>query len=279
MLGTVHSVFDHAVNLEIEGRYGLIGLIAREKALTPYAVSVRTAQPFLETDVRAGMAAAICGGRITISQAALEIDLNNCEPVDLSCDSIEIRYPDAGAALLKSRVAEALREADVDMSLASLAIGGEGNAYTRFLAPRLENLYAAVSAGATEAAVSAAMRIAGCGMGLTPSSDDFLCGYLTAVCLIYRMQKREHLRGMLARMAQAAAERTNRVSATFLLQSGEGLMNLAVRDLYRSTFQFIDEAAAERAIGRVLDIGSTSGADILTGLMLALMQHNGGNEP
>lgn len=33
--GTVHSVFDHAVNLELGGA-GLIGLIAQEKALTPY---------------------------------------------------------------------------------------------------------------------------------------------------------------------------------------------------------------------------------------------------
>ena len=30
--GAVHSVFDHAVNLALEGRYGLIGLIAQIQA-------------------------------------------------------------------------------------------------------------------------------------------------------------------------------------------------------------------------------------------------------
>ncbi|MEZ4509454.1 MAG: DUF2877 domain-containing protein [Eubacteriales bacterium] len=40
----------------------------------------------------------------------------------------------------------------------------------------------------------------------------------------------------------------------------------------------MDRAAANRAIERVLAIGSTSGADMLTGMALALRQHIGGNE-
>ena len=66
---TVHSVFAHAVNLELEGRKGLVGLIAEQKALTPYAVSVRIQESFFETGIRAGMAAAIEPGRILVPQA------------------------------------------------------------------------------------------------------------------------------------------------------------------------------------------------------------------
>ena len=77
---------------------------------------------------------------------------------------------------------------------------------------------------------------------------------------------------------QAAADRTNRISGTFLLHSGMALANAAICDLDRSIFTYMDIAAANRAIERVLAIGSTSGADMLTGIVLGLRQHIGGNE-
>jgi hypothetical protein len=277
LLCAVHSVFDRAFNLEAEGREGLIGVMTREITLSPYAVSVRTERPFPETGIRAGMAAAICGGRITIPQAEIDLDLSCAAPVDLSCDSIEIMHMGAAVTMLRDRIAAALNGAQAIGSLAPLVTGAAGNTYTRFLAPRLERLYAAVITGSSEAAASAAGRVAGCGMGLTPSSDDLLAGYLTTLYLLFRLQGREHLRGIIPRMAQAAAERTNRVSATFLLHGGEGLANAAVYDLYRAAFQFLDEAAAGRAIERALAIGSTSGADMLTGVALALRLYYGGN--
>lgn len=275
--GTVHSVFDHAVNLELGGA-GLIGLIAQEKALTPYAVSVRTDHPFSQTGVRPGMAAFLQAGKLSLPQAALEIDLTAAEPVELSVDAIELRYGAAAADALLRRITDALDGADAEASLAPLVTGGEGNVYTRFLAPRLEQLYGAVSLGARDAAVLAAERIAGCGMGLTPSSDDLLTGYFTMLYLLFRGQGREHLRGIIPPMARAAAAKTNRISGTFLLQGGEGLANAGMCNLYRSVFQFMDAAAAKRAVERVLAIGSTSGADMLTGAALALLNHNGGNE-
>jgi hypothetical protein len=273
----VHSVFDHALNLEAGGREGLIGVISRENVLTPYAVSVREERPFPQTGVCAGMAASVCGGRITIPQAQIDLDLSSADPIDLSVDSIICLATSKNTDWLTERIIDALRQTQTGESMAPLITGDVQNTYTRFLAPRLERLYAAVTAGAADAAVAAAARIAGCGMGLTPSSDDLLSGYFSALYLIFRDNGRAHLRGLIPRMAQAAAERTNRVSATFLLQSGEGLANSAVCDLFRSACRFIDGAAVGRAIERLLSIGSTSGADMLTGIALALRQHNGGN--
>lgn len=273
----VHSVFDHAANLEAEGREGLIGLISREKPLTPYAVSIKTDLPLTQAGLASGMNAVICGGRITVPQAEIDLDLSCADRIDLSCDSIELNAGIKQAAWLERRIISALDAAQAYESLAPLVTGAPDNTYTRFLAPRLERLYAAVAAGAAEAAQAAAARISGCGMGLTPSSDDLLAGYLTTLYLLFRLQGREHLRGMIPRMAKAAAEHTNRISATFLLHGGEGLANAAVCDLFRAAFQFLDEAAAGRAVERALAIGSTSGADMLTGIALALRLYNGGN--
>lgn len=274
--GTVHSVFDHAVNLEF-GFRGLIGLIAQEKALTPYAVSVRTNAPFSQTGVRADMAAYLGEGMLVIPDAQIEIDLPSAAHIDLSVDTIELRYDEA-AQTLEQLIVQALKGADAEMSLAPLVTGGTGNTYSRFLAPRLERLFYTVSLGAAEEAVLAAAGCAGCGMGLTPSSDDLLSGYFTTLHLLFRAENRQKDKAIISNMAQAAAEKTNRISGTFLLHSGMALANAAICDLDRSIFTFMDRAAANRAIERVLAIGSTSGADMLTGVALALRQHIGGNE-
>ncbi|PKM39089.1 MAG: hypothetical protein CVV04_12250 [Firmicutes bacterium HGW-Firmicutes-9] len=274
--GTVHSVFDHAVNLEF-GFRGLIGLIAEDKALTPYAVSVRTNAPFARTGVRADMAAYLGEGMLVIPDAQIEIDLSSPAHVELSVDAIEIRHREAPMTLLLL-IEQALKGADAEMSLAPLVTGGAENTYTRFLAPRLKRLFYAVSLGAGEEAAQAAANCAGCGMGLTPSSDDLLSGYFTTLHLLFRAENRPEDKAIISNMAQAAAEKTNRISGTFLLHSGMALANTAICDLDRSIFTFMDQAAANRAIARVLAIGSTSGADMLTGMALALRQHIGGNE-
>jgi len=273
--GTVHSVFDHAVNLEF-GFRGLIGLLAEEKTLTPYAVSVRTDKPFSQAGVRTGMAAYLGEGMLIIPDAQVEIDLARAQSRDLSIDSIVICHSEA-KNLLESLILEMLRGADAEMSLAPLVTGQIENTFTRFLAPRLERLFCAVSLGAWDEAAIAAAGCAGCGMGLTPSSDDLLCGYIATLHLLFRVNNRANEKEHLASLSQAAAEKTNRISGTFLLHSGQALANAAICDLNRSIFTFQDIQAANRAIGRVLAIGSTSGADMLTGIVLALRQNIGGS--
>ena len=270
-IGTVHSVFDHAVNLEL-GEDCLVGLIAEPKALTPYAVSVRTSDSFAQA-VRAGMAAYLREGILSIPEAGITLDLSRANPIDLSVGAIELRHSAEAAHTLEQRMLSALSGADATTSLAPLATGAEGNVYTRFLAPRLEKLFSAVKLGAWDEAAQAAANCAGCGMGLTPSSDDLLCGYFATLHLLYRANGNTRAKAYIQNLSQAAASKTNRISGSFLLQSGMALANEAVCDLFRSIFTDSDTCSADRAIARVLEIGSTSGADTLTGVVLALRKH------
>ncbi len=276
--GTVHSVFDHAVNLEL-GEDGLIGLLAQEKALTPFAVSARTSDPFLKAGIRAGMAAYLQEGMLAIPDAGISLDLVCAPSVDLCVDSIELRNLDLAKTQLERLILTSLYDASAEHSLAPLAIGTMENTYTRFLAPRLDLLFLAVAEEAFDKAAEAAANCAGCGMGLTPSSDDLLCGYFTTLHLLFRASGNAKEKESISRMAQAAAERTNRISGTFLLHSGLALANAAIFDLFHNSFSNFDSIAANNAIARVRDIGSTSGADMLTGIVLALRQHIGGNKP
>lgn len=265
--GAVHSVFDHAVNLEMAGRYGLIGLIAQEKALTPYAVSVPIDSAFTNAGVRAGMAAAIYEGKVFIPQAGIGLDLANARVVDMSLDSI---VWSGNVKTLGDQIVAILAEANAEDCLAPLVTGHGGNVYTEFLKPRIQTLLQLDLNLDSDGFIAAAGSIAGCGLGLTPSSDDLLTGYLATR---YLLEQNATDRLSLSQAAQAAAERTNRISATFLLQSGEGLANEAVIDLFRLAGQ---ERDTRRAIRSILAIGSSSGADMLAGIALALRQHNGG---
>lgn len=269
---TVHSVFDHAVNLELEGRVGLVGLIAEPKALTPYAVSVRMDRPFSEAGIRAGMAAAVESGRILVPLAGFELDCSAAKAIDLSLDSIPIVPAKMAHGAQAESLLTVLREADAAESLAPLATGVGENVYSNFLAPRFRALQNAVHAEDAKATTLAVERFAGCGLGLTPSSDDLLCGYLATKWLLSREQGRAGRITLLSSIAAAAARKTNRISASFLLYCGEGLVHLSLYELYADIFRNADEEETLAAARCVLAIGSTSGADLLTGVALALQE-------
>ena len=93
-----------------------------------------------------------------------------------------------------------------------------------------------------------------------------------AVGLLAREQRRTNLAAVLTQAAIAAAKKTNRISATFLLQSGEGLVNQSVYELLSRIFLSDTMGSTRAAAEQVLMLGSTSGADMLTGVILALRQ-------
>ena len=116
-------------------------------------------------------------------------------------------------------------------------------------------------------------------MGLTPSSDDLLSGYFLTLHLLFRAGDQPEARAHIQTISRFAAAKTNRISGTFLLQSGNSLANAALYDLFESTFSTFNDLQARSAIRRVCAIGSTSGADMLTGIVLALGQNTGESKP
>lgn len=274
--GTVHSVFDHAVNLTFEDRFGLIGLIAGERTLTPYAASVRAGAPFPGLGIQAGMTAALAGGAAVFPEADIRLDLAGAEQIDLSVDSINPRGSVPPPASRLPALLSVLREGDAAQGLAPLVTQAPDNVYTRFLWPRVERMIETVAAGDADRAAEAAERIAGCGAGLTPSSDDLLAGYLLTLRALANVGFSQDARAFLPDMARRAAAKTNRISATFLLHSGEGLASEAMLALLETILSDADDTAAGRSAGRVASIGSTSGGDMLAGMALAILHHDGG---
>ncbi|MGD9782783.1 MAG: DUF2877 domain-containing protein [Kiritimatiellia bacterium] len=97
--------------------------------------------------------------------------------------------------------------------------------------------------------------IRGCGEGLTPSGDDFLCGWMLAC----------RLRGnpALAKSILKHALGRNPVSNAFLSVSAQGRVNVAVQRLL--------ESPASARVQAVCAFGHSSGADLLCGLRYGLV--------
>lgn len=99
-----------------------------------------------------------------------------------------------------------------------------------------------------------ARLVRGCGEGLTPSGDDFLCGWMLAL----RLRRRT---APLPAILSAALGR-NPVSNAFLEMAAQGRVNIAAKRLL--------QAPSAARVKQVCAFGHTSGADLLCGLRFGL---------
>ena len=126
--------------------------------------------------------------------------------------------------------------------------------------PRLKELERGLLAGDESAVEQAAVSLLGLGPGLTPSGDDVLCGLLRGL----QGSPREKNARILAEAVCREAGRTHPVSAGYLQAIAGG-----------EAFDRLDRAWAyltgqgEACLEALLEVGSSSGGDLLLGLLLA----------
>jgi hypothetical protein len=273
--GEVLAAFDHAVNLSTE--LGLVSVLTQERALLPCSIQLPKRQaitgeaPFPLADWERGSPIRLDALGLYAGGGGRLVSLAGASPVDLS---IYNRLT-AGGNPLPMPGAEPvidwlLRHGDA-AGLAPLVTNGTDNPYTALIRPRLPALLAAVREKDAARAAEAAAQMAGCGPGLTPSSDDLLAGYMAALHALAACGHMAAVLPMTARMAQRAANKTNRISGAFLLHSGNGQASEDVLALLEALFLGTD--GLNEAIARVGAYGSTSGADILTGIALAIFSY------
>jgi Protein of unknown function (DUF2877) len=137
-------------------------------------------------------------------------------------------------------------------------------------APRFDAIRGALERNDLREFEAAALRVLGLGEGLTPSGDDFLGGICFALQHAPRKAWRAEFAEAIARIRAAAATSTNAISAALL-------DDLIAGSSYRAAHEFMaalqSNAPAEigRAAGSLMGIGASSGADILAGVLLALL--------
>jgi hypothetical protein len=264
----VHSVFRAAVNLRAAAG-GLLTLLSAESPDGPRAARLDSAEDFVSLGLAAGAFGAFGADSIALERPAgrtpFRVDCAGARrlaaeaPPPLDGESEQWRD---GVALLDALQARAA----TDLRAASLIAGAPAcGAMSARLTRAALDLGEGVRAGSLEAAREAAARLVGLGPGLTPTGDDFLCGFVVAAHC--RATARPARAPLLARFVGALSgllDRTTEVSAAFL---GDAIAGRAFRPLTA-----LAEACAgapgsdvKWAILRLAAVGHSSGLDAATG--------------
>ena len=150
-------------------------------------------------------------------------------------------------------------------------LGGEALPFPLSLAQqRLHDLAKAIHSQNLAAFEAACMRLLGLGVGLTPSGDDLI----GAVFFTLRHAPIAHWQAAMpalrTRISRAAQSASNPISAALLDDLLQG-------SSYRALHEFFDALhaqqtpAIEDAMRALLRIGASSGADMLAGVLLTLL--------
>ncbi|WP_019637904.1 DUF2877 domain-containing protein [Paenibacillus fonticola] len=137
----------------------------------------------------------------------------------------------------------------------------------RLLSERSGLLENALLEGRIGQAIQEAVRLIGLGFGLTPSGDDYLVG-LFAVINMPHGPFYEH-RALCSEIVNAASGQTNEISYITLKKASTGEVRESLIRLLRDLTGG-SEAAMVRSLQSVLNIGSTSGTDLATGIVSGL---------
>lgn len=269
----VHSVFASTINIIGEDLF--FSVVSDNHCLYPMSLRVASLAPFTEYGLRAGMNVLVSKSRIVFTNTLLEVPLHNCGECELSIRSIDLdtpNVPEYKIELLKELISEKGCRDD----LSTLVTGKYSNPYAEAVAKRLPDLNKALRDGDVRAAEFAG-KLAGGGIGLTPSSDDLLVGYISVYLAASKAKDNNRFVKALKltqAMSEYAAIHTNVISGAFLKQCGKGLLS---EDMMKLILALYTDSGAEivRSCGqRMLKLGSTSGTDMLTGVVLAVVNLN-----
>ncbi|HEY7349627.1 MAG TPA: DUF2877 domain-containing protein [Ktedonobacterales bacterium] len=282
--GSIQSVFPRAANLLFGGR--LLTLHARETPCAPngLVLPLRAGQGPL-ADLQTGMAVIIERGAIHIPTPSLRLSTQNSQPWNphpslepATCPPARLKRNlahlttlvaekapgDGLAALVDLPVPAAARA-----SLPDAAAAADGSFLLHTARPATERLLEGAIRQQIQLVRQSASTLIGLGPGLTPSGDDLLIGFMAATILLSEplALSSEFYQRLHAELLTIARGRTNKLSITWMeyAQKGEVAEHLGrlFQALVSDDLQLLEEGAMA-----VLQSGATSGADLLTGMIL-----------
>lgn len=271
-LARVHSVFRRACNLESE--HGeLMTLLGVEAANLPRGLRCAPAGVSFAQWLCPGQPALIDRGVLHVPEARLRVEFFGAPVWHCGRVSIDLRERAVAPAVERLRRALCAHPAASGFAPLLSSAGGAQSSLERSIAARLHRALPVLARGlgqrrADEAAWALA-QLAGLGVGLTPSGDDFIVGFLAA--LWGRGAVERGTRTLLEELATPLtrlAFRSHAISRQQLIDAVHGRFAQHLVELMQALSRGGD---VEAHAGRVLRSGHSSGADTVLGLLFGLL--------
>jgi len=293
----VHSVFPHAVNLEIPGSPLLYTLVNREILIHPLTAYIATGshKTFDKLEIERGLSGYFNGSVLTLGYN-ITVDFTSVKesqtldegpPVlTLSESEFSEQLLCAGKTLERiQRKKHTELRWDASRATAYYLLSGSGSRWGPF-GEAAHALVEALYAEKPSEALGASRRLIGFGQGLTPSGDDFLCGLILALFMctegpyqkksIGKLTLETWLWGLASELgfeypASKAVkwhELTSRVSMTFLYMAVHKKFSNLLLQLGRA---FTTDSASWLNLMALLEAyGHSSGLDSATGFLYGM---------
>jgi hypothetical protein len=254
--GRVHSVFAQACNLESGDT--LFTLVAPHAGNGPTTLRLAVGTPHDLRDL-------------------FDVgELFHCRQRRLRTGQTELRLQHA--SVWRPAVASSpLSPAQIDGRLHSAAVllarrhGAQSSVIGREAATLVAALGQACRALDIDLAVHLAEALIGWGEGLTPAGDDFLVGLLAGLDAFAQADERRHaFRAALVAAIARGLPRTTPIAAHYLRLAAGGHFTEPLLDARDGLLCEPRQAWVDAALGRVLAVGATSGADTVGGLLAGL---------
>ena len=250
-------LFDHACNL-INEQGEILSLVTEKIGPGPFAVVLPLETPFTEI-LSANSPVSVNGSVLALGAAR----------IDTAAAHMWQPQPDwAGLRRREKRVG----------SFYQLLVGarpvevGPRSAVEQAVQSKLEDaagrLFPAIAAYDLDGCRAAARDLAGVGIGLTPSGDDFLMGVIYALWATRSVDERDPI---VRQIVAAAVPRTTSLSAAWLRAAAGGEAVLPWHELVNA-LKKTDITPVWAAVRRILSIGHSSGADALAGFTAGIKE-------
>ena len=268
--GTVHAVYDDAIYCNTS--IGMVSILSSAHCLCPFSFVVPSVKPFTAYGIAEGQQVLLGNEKIEFPECDFTVDLSQSTDYDLSLDSIRAVFLPNDYEIRLRHILRIIETNAKEDDLSPLVTDGKANAYSALVAPHLAVLHAAFREQDTHECFQAAAAIAGIGVGLIPSSDRLLCGYMAGYAALSAALGRGFHRvlEMTRVLAGTAAERTTELSAAFLLQCGEGLVSEDLYVLMRNVLSDAPYSTLVADANRIAALPLGGGTDMLVGVYLSL---------
>jgi hypothetical protein len=252
-VGSLHSVFARACNISMPGL--LVTIAADRNADGPTNIVLRSAIP---PDLRACFSRGVAVRR--------RLDRIEGPGVCVQLYDAHTWSPERPGAFMQADLRINVAHSLQVMRRRSLPAGLLAGV-AREPAARLVR---ALQARDVTAVAGCVRALVGLGEGLTPSGDDFLVGVMAGLELASNDESRREFHAQLIRAVTSMLDRTTDLSAHLLRLAAAGHFSGVLERLRSALSRAADPERLDRALHAALQVGASSGADTVSGVLAAL---------
>lgn len=253
-IGSVHSIYSSVINISFQNSSRIFSIAVNNVIQSPYMMRTEDITKFMSLTslIEIGETVSLIKtNQLRIGLFVIDWSISSTWNKKLQAKSVNRKYIIRRVNELKKH----LKNIKVNNQLVN-ALLGQKIERKNFFQKEYEKIIAELNESVTPQKMN---KIIGLGIGLTPSGDDFFLGCFS-VLYVHKKSLAEEIMNSSYFSLDHILSRTTQVSFNMIMHGFKGKVN---NELYNI---IVLNELLENSIQKLLEIGSTSGEDMLAGV-------------